>query len=149
MDIWDEAVLEEQDVDQKISSLIDGQDNILFFRKDGDIFGASEDSRVVFAKLKSPDDEEMPAGWDNEANFDAWNLTKGLQGSPPHQIFGKDDLKSIKVVDRDTAFEELKDQAKNTDPVPQPKDSLQFLIVKKPQEDPDKAANFIQADEED
>ena len=150
MDTWDEVLFEQEEIEGKINSLLDGQDNILFFKKGGDIFGASEDSRIVFAKLKTPDDEEdLPSGWDKEANFDAWNLTKGLQSAPSHQLFSKKDLKGIKVIDRDTAFDELKDQAENMDDVPEPTNALQIITVKKPQEDPAKAPNFVQADEED
>ena len=40
------------------------------------IYGAPEGSRVTFAKMRDPDDEDNTPGWLKEANFMATNLTK-------------------------------------------------------------------------
>jgi hypothetical protein len=150
MDVWDE-ILNEEHKDGKIESLLDGNGNILFFKKDGDIFGAGEDSRVVFAKLKNPDDD-LPQGWTKEANFTADNLTRTIKGEPSRHVFNKDDLKDIKVMDRDEAFESLKNVANKVgdSTLPDRGPSIDKIIqIIRPHKDPDKAPNFVQADEED
>jgi len=150
MDVWDE-ILHEEHNDGKIESLLDGNGNILFFEKDGDIFGAGEDSRVVFAKLKSPD-EDMPQGWAKEANFTADNLTRAIKGESARYVFSKDDLKKIKVMDRDKAFDALKDVASKVGDkaLSSGGPSIDKIIqIIRPHKDPDEAPNFVQADEED
>ena len=52
MDQWDEHLKLE-----KIKDIIDGN-LVLFFSKDDEFFGCPEESRLVFAKIKNP--EEMP-----------------------------------------------------------------------------------------
>ena len=153
MDVWDETLYEEGE-DGKIDSLLDGNGNILFFEKDGDIFGAGEESRVFFAKLKNPD-EEMPKKWADEASFTAENLTKNIKGEPARHVFNKSDLKTIEVVDRDNAFDKLKGTADDMgdDAFPSNREdgmpSLDKIIhIIRPHKDPDDAPNFVQADEE-
>ena len=100
MDIWDEN-LEAEDKKNQIQRLVNGDNLILFFKKGGEVFGAPEESRVVFARMKNPDDE-MPEGWFDDANFVAVNLVKALMGEKTTQMFSAKDLKSIKVVDKDS-----------------------------------------------
>lgn len=103
--------LSEQDLDNKINSLLDSAGYVLFFKKDNSLFGADEDSRVVFAKIKNPD-EDLPSGWDEEASFCANNLEKEMKGESPTHLFKKEDFKKIKVINRDELFEELKKRSK-------------------------------------
>lgn len=151
MDVWDDMLLENEDISNKIEALLDGEDGyILFFRKEGDIFAADEDSRVVFAKLKNPDDE-LPDGWADEANFPADNLSKQITSGRKHKgMFGKKDLSDIKVIDREDAADELKDLAKENPEgdYSRPDDNLLKVVFVKPDKDRDKAPNFILADEE-
>lgn len=104
MDLWDEATAE-NDQRQKLRSLIDSQELILFFRFKGDIFGASEDSRIVFAKLKHPD-EDTPDEWAEEASFTAINLNRALSGEKVESVFSQKDLDGIGIVSPD-AVEDL------------------------------------------
>lgn len=90
----------------KVRNLIDGQNLILFFTKDGNLFGAPEESRLVFANMKSPN-QDMPDGWADEANFIAFDLMKALIGDRVENIFGKKDMKQIKIVDPDEAHSML------------------------------------------
>jgi hypothetical protein len=99
MDIWDEN-LDQEEKKNQIRRMVDGENLILFFKKDGDVFGAPEESRVVFARMKNPDDE-TPEGWLDDANFIAVNLVKAMQGDKTTHMFSSKDLKSIKVVDKD------------------------------------------------
>lgn len=108
MTIW----LEDDDANQ-IKTLLDGQDFVMFFKKDKYVYGASEDGRLVFAKMKHPD-EEVNKDWLKEATFMAVNLTKALDGDKVHSIFTKADLKKIKVIDREVAEKTLISQIGKT-----------------------------------
>lgn len=99
MTIWDEAV--ERD---KLKSIIDGNGFVLFFKKDGDFFGAPEDSRVTFARMKSSGDGDE---WNEEANFMAVNISKAIKGEEAKTVFSKEDLGKIKIVDEKDVFKGL------------------------------------------
>jgi hypothetical protein len=86
----------------KITNILDGQNLIMFFSKDERFFGAPEESRIVFAKMKDPEgDEDMPDNWEDEANFMAFDLMHSLIGQNTQNIFSAKDLSKIKVLDRD------------------------------------------------
>ena len=141
MNDWDDQLLKEADED-KLNALLDGLGLVLFFEKDKEIFGSGEDGRVVFAKLKNPDDD-LPSGWEDEASFSAQNLSKVVKGEMAQHVFNKESLDEIKIIDRDKAFEELKKGMGNID----------IRISSAPygmfDKDPDQAPNFIQAKEKD
>lgn len=143
----------ESENDSKISDLIDGKGLILFFEKDKDIFGCDEDSRVLFAKMKNPKDEDLPDKWDEEASFSAHNLSRAVHGEPTHNIFNKKDFKSIKVIDKEKAEEKLISLAKKLGDKAFPKGdghAFQVMDLSKifKKKDPDEAPNFVRADEE-
>lgn len=97
MDVWDEHLKLE-----KIKALADGN-LVLFFKKDDDYFGCPEESRLVFAKLKNPD-EDADEGWADEAAFLALNLSRALSDDyeePPKKLFYKKDLDDLKMVDKE------------------------------------------------
>jgi len=89
----------------KIKNLIDGQGLIMFFKKDNKIFGAPEESRIVFAKLKNPDEED--AGWEDEANFSGYDLMQALQGNSVENLFSATDLPKIAILSRGQAEDAL------------------------------------------
>lgn len=106
MDCWDRhCVLEEQE--KAIHDLMDRHGMILFFKKDKDLFGAPEESRLIFAKLKNDSPEEddpMMPGFRDEAKFKGINLLKSMFGSPEDSVenmFGNEDIPNIHVCDRD------------------------------------------------
>jgi len=98
---WDEAK-PKMELELKVNDLLDGRNYIFFFEKDKNVFGAPEESRVVFAKMKIPDDE-LPDNWAKEANFSAHNLTKAVQGENTQNIFNVEDLDKIKILDQEEA----------------------------------------------
>lgn len=102
-ELWDEYLLKE-DIKNRILALLDGQDLILFFKKDQDIFGANEENRLIFAKLKEKKENEF---WKNEASFMAINLSKAIEGENVKSVFNKKNLKEIKVIDHDEALKLL------------------------------------------
>jgi hypothetical protein len=106
MDIWDRhCVL--QEAEKSIHDLMDRHGMILFFKKDDQIFGAPEESRLIFAKLKNDkpeDDDPMMPGFRDEAQFLGINLLKSMFGSPEdsvENIFNNKDIPNIRVCDRD------------------------------------------------
>lgn len=104
IDAWDEQVEKDQQ-EKQVRNLVDGKGLLLFFKFDGDVFGAGEDGRVVFARIKNPDKDEKE--WGKDASFSALNLTKTVSGEQTSSIFGSKDLDKIKVIDRDAAVKAL------------------------------------------
>ena len=147
MDMADEHSYVE-DCRHRVEQLIDEAGYVLLFRKDKEIFGAGEDGRIIFAKLKNPD-EELPKDWKEEANFSADNLNKKLKGEPAQHVFSKDDLKEIKVMDRDDAIDELHKEAEKLGDKAFPRPQMHILDLSKLfKKDPDDAPNFVRADED-
>jgi len=105
IDAWEEHCVDNEKKNQ-IKMLIDGQNLVFFFKHDGDVFGAPEQHRVVFARMKQPD-EETSKEWIKDAHFTAINLSKVVTGRPAEAIFYSNDLKSVDVVDKDGAYEAL------------------------------------------
>jgi len=97
---------DKEDKKNKIRNLIDGQNLIFFFKKGDNIFGGPEESRLVFAKMKSPD-EDMPDNWADEANFAAFDLFNALQGNQVMNMFGGKDLNDINVISPEEAEQKL------------------------------------------
>lgn len=136
----------EKETEEKINHMIDSNGYILFFKKDKDVFGAGEDSRLVFAKMKSPD-EDMPKRWKDEASFSADNLNKSVKGEPSQHVFNNDDLKEMDVIDREEAVKALKKVAEKAGDTAFPKAHHILDISKFLQHDPDDAPNFVRTDE--
>lgn len=100
--LW-EAALEKQ---AKIQAVLNDNDLVFFFSKGKEIYGAPETSRVIFARMRHPD-EETSAAWVKEANLLAFNLGKVLQGDDGKVVFGAKELDDIKIIDQDKAETEL------------------------------------------
>lgn len=80
----------------KIRLLLDNG-MVLFFSYKNEIYGTQEPSRVTFAKLRDPNDEDSVA-WRQEATFTATNLFQAVQGKTSQVIFGVKDIPEIKVI---------------------------------------------------
>lgn len=142
MDLWDTYLLE-NDNELTIKNLIDQQGLIMFFKKDNDYFGCGEDGRIIFAKMKQPDDE-LPDGWEDEASFTATNISRLVQGQPSQQVFDKKAIKKLKIVDADEVVEKLKNDATDAG-----KNLSSIKIIKIPNNhDRDQAPNFSRTDED-
>jgi hypothetical protein len=105
MDTWD-MICEEREQVSKVHQLLDTQEFVFYFKLDGSIFGAPEESRIMYAKMKHPD-EDMRGKWKDEANFLAVNLDDIIKGHGTQRIFSKKDLKNIKIIDKEEAAEDL------------------------------------------
>jgi len=97
--------LDSKEKDQKIKNLLDGHDLIFFFTMGDEIFAAPEESRVVFAKMKTRDED---ANWIQDANFAAFNMLQALLGQKTQNIFSSKDIKKIKIIEKDEAEKLLK-----------------------------------------
>lgn len=110
MDCWDQHLMQENRQNE-LNDLFDKHDFTLFFKKDKQIYGTPEDSRVVFAKLKAGDKlDAMMAGKKEDIKFLAFNLTKAMKAKEDESIehlFGKEDINKIKVISREKAIKLL------------------------------------------
>jgi len=139
MDMWDDHV-ENKIIENEIKTLVTGPEYVFFFKKGEDVYGAPESSRVVFAKIKNEDGDDMPKGWMDEASFSADNLSSALKGHMVKTIFDKDDLQEINIIDDDEAIESLEKQKK-------PGEEVDIGDIKEPT-DPNDAVNIIPVQEE-
>lgn len=105
LDRWDEAVDRQQ-----IQDMIEGNNFVFFFKRKNEIFGAPEESRLIFAKMKNPD-KEASEDWAKEATFAAINFDRALKGEKVKSVFGEKDLSEIKVIEKDKAVELLVNKA--------------------------------------
>lgn len=105
LDKWDETLVKEdkkkQEKQNKVKNIIDGKNLIMFFKKGNSLFGAPEESRIVFARMKNPDTDDLPEDWGDDASFSAFDLAKTLNGEPVENLFSMNDLPDIDVVTRD------------------------------------------------
>ena len=124
----------------QIKDRIEGNNFVFFFRRGQEIFGSTEESRLVFARMKRPD-KDLPSGWVQEASFVAVNFDKALGGEKVRSIFNHKDLKSIEILDKDSAYKALCEKASK---LPQDKKPIKKDLKepKEPGEAPEKAANM-------
>ena len=101
LDMWNETADALQ-----AKSLIETNNLVLFFEKDKKLYGAPESSRVIFAKMKNPD-EDMPKAWLKDANFVAFDLKKAMQGKKFEILISSKDLNSIKILDESDVVKRL------------------------------------------
>lgn len=106
---WEESQIREEKYNQ-IKLLLDGQNFTLFFEYEDDVYGATEQHRVTFSRIKSPD-EETSEDWIEEAHFLAFNLSESIKGKPVQEIFYEKDVKKIDVITKEKAFKKLKEKA--------------------------------------
>ena len=99
----------------KIKAMLGANDFVLFFKKDKLIFAAPEESRLVFARMKTPDADDK--GWVKDASFSGLNLNKALEGEKSENLFSYDDLKKIEIIDQEEAYTQLAKVAKDTDKI--------------------------------
>jgi hypothetical protein len=112
LDTWEiylEKESQETELRNKIELLLSGQPFVMFFKKGKEIYGATEEGRLTYAKLKS---KEEGKGWNKEANFLAINLTKALEGHKVHNMFSFKDIKEIQIMDKEEVEKLLTEKAK-------------------------------------
>lgn len=103
LDCWDEV----KDKFNK-KCLMEDNNLVFFFQKDKKIYGSGENGRLVFARMKNPDDEDK--GWASGASFSAHDLED--QSSNNERLFTSKDLKKIKIINQEEAVEKLEKKGK-------------------------------------
>lgn len=115
LDDWDLAVLNEN-LENQIQALVNSPNLSFLFTRHGEVFGAGEDARVTFAKLKSRKKEDSEDGWKKDADFMGVKLNSIIRGDhPSHSVFSQKDLKDIKVIDQKEAKKRLLRNARQND----------------------------------
>src|SRR5262245_43351002 len=97
MTTWDNY-LEDEEKENSVRSLLDGQGLILFFRRGQSLFGAPEESRLTFARMKNPSDDDANL---DDATFLALNLLDALVGKAHRSIFHLKDIPKLKIVPKE------------------------------------------------
>lgn len=100
MDTWD-----------KSSKLFKESDLCLFFKKDGVLYGATETSRITYARMKNPESKEDDA-WKKEATFTAYDLEKSADGNKVKSVFNYKDADKLVPIDEEQAEKEMKKKGK-------------------------------------
>ena len=77
---------------------------VFFFKKDNEIYGAPEESRIIFARMKHPDKDDKSKNWDKDATF----VAVDLKSKERQSVFGYKDLNKIKIIDREEAIKKSK-----------------------------------------
>jgi hypothetical protein len=102
--------------ESKIDELIKSQDLIFFFKKGKNIYGGTEENRVMFARMKDKSDKSPPLSLDEKPTFSAINIKKLIdspnrEGGLPHisakddsvskleKTFSEEDVDKIKIID--------------------------------------------------
>lgn len=100
MDKWD-----------KSSKLFEENDLCLFFKKDGILYGATETSRITYARMRNPESKEDET-WRKEATFTAYDLEKSADGTKVKSIFNTEDAEKLIPIDQERAEKELEKKGK-------------------------------------
>jgi len=118
MDVWDNYVFMEN-VEHEITKFLDHKQLLMFFRypegakddgKEAKLYGAAEDGRLGFARMKSPNPEDPEEYQDNFTAYDLKSLlnhTEDKDEVETIKIFDRKDLKKIKIISKDDAVAEL------------------------------------------
>lgn len=86
----------------KINDYIDEKEMCFFFLYNNEIYGTDEENRLIFAKIKNPDDDDK--NFIDEYRFKATNLSKLKKtGEITENLFSVDDVKKIKVISQEEA----------------------------------------------
>lgn len=120
IEMWDKELVSSAKKNA-IALLVEAQNFMFFFLFEKNLFGGTEDSRVVFARLKSPAEKDNPdetEQWKKDATFICTNLTKTIMtGNVTQQVFKNKDIQEIKIVpSKDEAYEIL---LKQVEEIPQ------------------------------
>jgi len=100
LDIWDENVEKDE-----LEKLADEENISFFFTFDGEPYGGTEDTRLAFARMKSPEDEDI--AWAKQSTFVGVNIKKLSKNHKEQKIFSQSNLEKIKPISREDAFKDM------------------------------------------
>ena len=135
MDLWDNHVFKES-VQDEIDKFLTHKELVMFFlypakdrknKKTVKLYGTTEDGRLAFAKMKSPNPDDPIKAEDSFQAFDLQTLID--QSDEPEdlqriKIFNRKDLNKIKIVPQEYAVKKLSSKrlGKKLKPVDTPED---------------------------
>jgi hypothetical protein len=102
LDTWDKN-------QEKLNNKVFLEDNglVFFFKKDKKLYGATENNRLIFSRMKNPEKEDEK--WAKEATFSAIDLeNKELN----KHIFSNKDINEIEVLDQEKVEKKLEKKGK-------------------------------------
>lgn len=101
-DLWDKFVF----IENKIKDTIRDHDLMLFFKKDGDIYGTNEEGRLSYATML---DKNENIKIRKELRFSAFNLSQAIEDELKEYVFSYKDVKSIKknIISQEEVEKEL------------------------------------------
>lgn len=92
--------------ESKVDELIKSQDLIFFFKKGKNIYGGTEENRVMFARMKDKSDKSPPLSLDEKPTFSAINIKRLIGGcaendstSKLEKTFSEEDVDKMKIID--------------------------------------------------
>jgi hypothetical protein len=97
IEIWNPVFLENEK--EKLEKTIEQKGLCLFIEFENEVYGTTEEGRLIFAKLK---DKEESQNWKKESTFTATNL-KTLKD----RVFGIKNIQDIKVIDLKQAIKKV------------------------------------------
>lgn len=104
--LWEDAVEQRKN---KLRLIIDNSDMLFFFRYQGNVYGTSENGRVIFAKMKDKKDDDNTKSWRKEASFTATNICELANGKQVQNVFGDKECNDIDVIqDKEDLFKYCK-----------------------------------------
>ncbi len=118
MDVWDNYVFVET-VHNELEKFLTHKEIIMYFlypvkhgkpQKKARLYGATEEGRLAFAKIKNPNDDDPEKAQDNFQAFDLESLINHSDEPEEIQrikIFNRKDIKKIKIVSQDYAIDKL------------------------------------------
>lgn len=100
-------------------------DLCLFFKKEKEIYGATENSRITFARMKNPESKE-DEDWKKDATFVAYDLEKTEGDNKSISVFSSEDVSKLKVITMDQAEKELEKKGKKIPKIKEDDDQKTF-----------------------
>jgi hypothetical protein len=92
--------------ESKIDELVKSQDLIFFFKKGKNIYGGTEENRVMFARMKDKSDKGPPLSLDEKPTFSAINIKRLIDRhaeddstSKLEKTFSEEDVDKMKIID--------------------------------------------------
>ena len=116
INLWLETEKKEKDRApklDKIKTMLDANNFIFYFKRDNNIYAGPEESRVIFARMKNPEDDTNI----EDVNFLAIDLDRALEGERAETIMYFKDVPNIKIINRSTAEKELAKRVTNPNKV--------------------------------
>jgi hypothetical protein len=91
--------------ESKIDELVKSQNLIFFFKKGKNIYGGTEENRVMFARMKDKSDKSPPLSLSEKPTFSAINIKRLINKHAEDDLqkiektFSEEDVDKMKIID--------------------------------------------------